>query len=360
MKTSERYATDSALMIIASLAIAFIIWYIAKQGDVETSYLRIPIVFEEAMPEIEISAETLEARVAVHYPKTYARWIDKANFSLRVELDGLKRKAGVDEFRESVYPVYPSMIQRKGVPDVVIVREIENPREVRLLSRWRLARGVIQPEAQGQPAPDYEIAGGIALDPAEIWLTGSASALKQWTDPVTGQIALKTDSISVTNASSELKGKVNVSIPPGLSLFDPDKRDIDPAASIAVSYNAPIAEKMGERRIANVQIRISTLSQKVKISALPEEGQALATGPVRLLNQIKREYIKFKPRTPLDETMDFTGQVAVEAIWADETPEPIRAAVKLSEAKPEAVTVTLTVTPEAIEPAEIEPIGAEN
>jgi hypothetical protein len=345
MSTKRKPASDVLLIALASLLIAFFIWYIAKRGDVENFDLTVQIRPDLVPSNIEIvNFNPGSVTVSFQCPKMNDRFISHANFNVVVDLSDIAYAAGVEENRTTTRTLEKSMVQRaSGVPQAIIPLRI-NPGEVRVTARWRLRSAVVQPVMAGVPAENYELVGPVTVTPAEVLLTGSQNALERAPRDEQGRIIVRTKPIDVTGLTEGASGQIELEPPSLLQIFIADSEPhLASDDERLASFNYEIAEKTGQLTFTEAPVGRVTVSAEATPLIDPPLVTVVVTAPVTLLDQIKLEHLVVRAKTPLGaDVTKFNSTMAIEAVWSPTAPEAVKQRATLSEPEPNTVRVELS------------------
>jgi len=104
-------------LVLASLFIAFIIWLIAKQGDVdqETLIVKVTTINEPRYCDVELVTD--EAAIVVQFPKAQKYIISPGNFKILVDLSNIA--VGIDSYKETTIPITVSDVELFNLPDSI-------------------------------------------------------------------------------------------------------------------------------------------------------------------------------------------------------------------------------------------------
>lgn len=342
---SKNKYLDSALLVAASLTIAFVIWYMAQQENVSRRYITVDIQATGAPEHIEVQFTPRKALVQTHYRQVNESRVEPGSFYVPLDLSGVEEWAGVGEYAPKDFPLLELQERQKNALPALIDHSIASPEQARVEARWRVTEARIEPLMDVKLEDFYEVRE-TSLQPALVLLTGSRRDLERLPRSV-GKATVQTESIEVYRRKSEMTGMIGLALPPGIQVFDPESRTT--VEEFTVEYRIQIEPREDETRLTDVPVRISTLSKQVSIEwTKPTTVEVTISGPVKLLGRVQPEFIKFK--LPLDESVDFEGQASIEGIWAESTPAEIRETSRIVKILPETITLKQTVTPVTPQP----------
>ncbi len=96
-KTKQKTRVAENLnLLLASFALAFLIWVFAKAGETQDSRLVIKVEVANSDPRIEAQIEPASMPVHLRYGKEAAEHISSENFRFQVDTADLREKLGVE------------------------------------------------------------------------------------------------------------------------------------------------------------------------------------------------------------------------------------------------------------------------
>ncbi|MFC1601686.1 hypothetical protein ACFL34_05000, partial [Candidatus Sumerlaeota bacterium] len=310
MRTVERTTSEVLLILLTSFVIAFVIWFMAKRADVETENLTVPIRLGSVPQMIETKIDPNHAIISVQYPKNQKQWIMASNFTVIVTVNDIRGHAGIGQFESITMPLSPEMIQASiNVPPVIHPANIR-PAAIDVSAQWRLEQAQIQPTIIGEVAPGYQLDGPIGLASSTILLTGSGSAFAQAPRDDARNIIVRTDPIDLSGKNKTFGGKTSPRIPEDLWPFS-KKELVITDAQATIPYSVAIVEQKQQRQFQRVPVQLITLVRNVKYEVAPTHVAVTVNAPLSLLDDITPEHIAITALQPLDESKQFSGEVAI-------------------------------------------------
>ena len=170
---------DHALLKVASLIIAVLMWYGVAREPITEIIVRVPIEFAHSPRDLDYSSEASipQAQVRLRGPAGALRDLPQENVHVVLDLKGAT--AG-----EHTYDLGPELVR---VPQNVQVLQVTPSRLHMVLERSKTQQAPVKPRVTGSPMPGYRIAS-VTAEPATVTISGperhvnaTESAL---TDPV--------------------------------------------------------------------------------------------------------------------------------------------------------------------------------
>lgn len=345
MNPHSKSRSDILLVIFSSLLIAFVIWYIAKQADVENDNLRVAINLQNQPENVETKITPQQATITLQYPKVQKRYIVPSNFQVEIDFNQVNN-IGVEAFADNQFSPTPQMYRPDDVvPATVRIISINHPSQILVSAKWILEKARVEPVVEGAPARGYTLENEVSINPSEVYLTGSREALRRARGE-NGQIVVQTLPISIAGKKESEVGRTLLQLPENLSLFNREQGRVH-TGDPAVTYTVEIREKEEILKFPNVALRLSLLSKKASYEASPDSISVHVKAPVSLINRIQEDYIMFRAKN-LDESQPFSGEAAIEPVWSEATPESIRQSAVFESFNPS--VVQLNLTPASAEP----------
>ncbi len=170
---------DHALLKLASLVIAVLMWYGVAREPITEITLRVPIEFTRTPRDLDYSSEAAipQAQVTVRGPAGVLREMPQENVHVVLDLKGAT--AG-----EHTYDISADQVR---APHNVEVLRVTPSRLRMVLERSKMLEAPVQPRVVGSPMPGFRIATVTAAPPTvtisgpERHVNATESAL---TDPV--------------------------------------------------------------------------------------------------------------------------------------------------------------------------------
>src|SRR5688572_2377860 len=88
--------SENLNLLLASVALAFLIWVFAKAGETRETKLEVPVVVSNEDPRIETTVEPSSISVQLRYGKDAAPHINSDNFRFKIDTAELREKLGVE------------------------------------------------------------------------------------------------------------------------------------------------------------------------------------------------------------------------------------------------------------------------
>lgn len=336
------------LLISVSLFSAFVLWLIAKQGEMDTDWLDIAVEIENVPEYLTVRAQPGDVALNVQYPVSLSSRVIPRNFAIRIdpttvfELDPT-RWSNPREARKVTYRLDPGRVQRRGLPRTIHVTGFEPP-EVELEARLRTLELRVRVEYDPAELPDnLVLTGPPQPDPPTILVTGPRELLNRLTT-VDGAITTASIRLAGMEGSKQLYPKVN--LPEGAILLDP--------ATPRIAVDVGIDEREVERRLDEVPIEILVFTEGLYPSVTPPTAEIVLEGPASALSEIGRDDIEFATTRALDERPGRPQEVGIQARLNESVAPGVAARVHILECIPPTVRVEFvreaprTLAPDAV------------
>jgi len=294
----RKWVADLALYLPA-LLIAFVIWLIAKQGDTDTRLVAAPVRLVNVPDNVQANpVPTNMVEVNLIFPKSFLKNIlEPGKIQVRLPVEGIEAKAGVDSFRSSTYPLLPSMVQTGDLPPSVRVLGV-TPENLTVEARLNAVEAEVRPRVTGEPGPGYELRE-VQASPAKVELTGSAEALAQLQTPA-GLHVVVTEPVSIAGRNGSVSVGADLALPAGV-------RPVNPQTSARVEVTADIKEKRVTRTFKNVPITYVPLRTNLKVTIQPPKTTVTVKGPRSKVDALTSDTFRFAPNAVPTEAVGATN-----------------------------------------------------
>lgn len=335
-------------LIFSSLAVAFLIWLIAKQGDTNEATRTVSIRVASPDPICEITLEPTQTQVDLQYPVSLGSLV--TNDSFVVEVDGSKARqfAGV-RTQSRAHPItIHDLTPNENTPDRVKsdVRHlaIVGARSVTMLSRFHSCPIDIHVRWTGAPAAGYELASDITVDEGaadELQLVSSPDrleALRRGRERVT----VETRPINLSAPDLRSHAYAELDLPEDCHLARVEGRGLLDPREWRVLVNVPIVEETVERRVANVPIELRPFSDDVALEYSPRATDVTVRGARSLVDRLNASSFLATYLASLNETPGFQGKIAISVQFEEDVPEEVREGVTIVSLDPDSVQMTVS------------------
>lgn len=290
-KQASKQVSDLVL-ILFSLALAFVVWAIVRQQEILTQTILVPVEFRNLPPFVELEPgrtySPQQIPVSFSFPKGEERMVGSAEFRITLDLGELAQRVGSTE-RFSEHAVRVSRDNLRAPSGLTFI-EFRSEPEVRFNARLRVARAVVRPRlGAAPPAEGFRVeTDQVRAEPAEIDVAVDRFHFEL---AQREQLDISTEEISLAGARASVRRVVGVVYDTQAGVYP---MPTNPTNSVTVFV--PIPEIEGERSFARVPIRYEPIRRRVGASLLPEFAAVTVTGPVSQLDRLTTSTIRLVPR----------------------------------------------------------------
>jgi hypothetical protein len=316
-------------LILASLFIAFIIWLIAKQGDVdqETLIVKVTTINEPRYCDVELVTD--EAAIVVQFPKAQKYIISPDNFKILVDLSNIA--VGIDSYKETTIPITVSDVERFNLPDSVKAADVIDPKRVVVRAKYYSELATVAPVTSGAPAEGFRLAKPVAATPKEVLVTGEPGRLEEIKQLGNGRIEVPTETIMLDGKKENFLAQVKLLLPQGIRLID--------ELNSRLQVNVVIEEEKARRDFANIPIDIKTFSENLVAHYEPKTTTVTVEAPLSLLDKINGQSFVFNPKQPLEESAGYSANVAIEAKFSDAVSPDVKENATIVTTSPDVISI---------------------
>jgi len=350
--------TSDVVLIVASFVIAIAVWLAARQTDFEKQVVAVEVVVKNAPENCIIEIEPSHINVAFQYPKMYAPYVNPDFFVVEIEGIG-ESMAGLDApITRTINFNLNSIKARQTVPEGIHATDLKQ-NFVNLDIQMITAPATVHlGEIAGTPAEGYYmIPEHCRVEPPEILLTGSPEQLKaaprlespSWeerhgteADPKRHMILLRTESLRIEGRSeSDFLDAVSVPLPEGLRVVMREGGSFRVLDSLKVQVHLVIGERRIIRTYSDIPITIQTLSKKMEAAYQPDRGSVTVEAPTSVMNQLTSGSFLFIPRQPVQETVGYKAEIALDARFAEGVPTSLRDKAGITSFEPQVISIEI-------------------
>jgi hypothetical protein len=332
---TPRELRTSILLFLPALFIAFVIWLIAKQDDLASDSVWVPVQLEGEPPNMAVQADPAEVEVRVQFPRDQAYRISARNFSLVINVADRflpAEKWTTPEIpTEAPYLVNPKRdVRTPQLPPTIQVAEVI-PYNIILRGRLRTQRPRVHVVLDGQLPLSLQFTDNQAPkpDPEQILVTGSAEALRNLTEGLGNQIdTMPIDLSSIRGYAQVWRDLV---LPDGVALLDPKT----PSIPIYIG----VTERSTTRTLDQVPIRIVSYTAGLTARVTPPTMRIVLSGPPSKLDTISADQFVFTPVRPLTEEIDRSQDVGITPRLSSSVPSDTALKVEIQQWDPPRVTI---------------------
>lgn len=323
-------------LVLAALFISSVIWLMARQGELESDQLTIPITLEGIPENVEIDYTPRYVPVLVKFPHNQRGRIVAQNFSLKIDV--LKQLGpdprtwgGVDGPEIHRVALNVEDVTASGVPPSVRITEFIGRSQVEIQAKLHIAWMPVRLETEGELPASYELKAAPRAEPAQVLVTAPYSELQRLRDE---GAEIKTDKVRLTGRTADFIDYPGLIVPPNLELVhDSDRK---------VQVFILITEKEVTRSVTDVPIDLFVLSEALDIHVTPPVAEIRLKGKISLISQVDANSFIFSPKEFLAEEEGFKKKVEIAVGFKKEVPLEIREGVKIEGQMPALVEVEFT------------------
>jgi hypothetical protein len=340
MKAKAHPISSDFVLAISSLLIAFVIWLIAAEADIETDTLTVPVTVVNAPLNYRVDVVPKQTIIAIQYPKAQKSTIIVPHFTVVVDLANISEfDRGEEEFSTS-WLLNPIDVRKTGVSDRVKVIEIVSPKRISIRAKMNIETAKIQPTITGKLHEGFRMPEPPRARPSMVEVTGPQPTLDFLKQRFDGTITLETTPVDISNENGSFFRIVRVLLPNNLQLVNPENRSVEVIVAME--------EKETSRTISRVPIEVKTFSQNIRVSFEPEFATVSVRAPLSIVRDLAAEHFYCEPVQPVEES-GFRGKVAIEAKFRESVPPSIRERVSIQAVSPEVIDLVITQESEEAE-----------
>lgn len=325
-----------APLALAALFISSVIWLMARQGELQSDQLTIPITLEGLPENVEVEYSPRIVPVLVKFPQNQRGRIVAQNFSLNIDL---KRKLGPDPRTwggvesPQVHRIALALddVTANDIPPSVRVTEFVGPTQIEVQARLQIATLPVEIQTAGELPPSYELKAPLRAEPAQVLVTAPYAELQRVRDE---GLTLKTREVQLTGRTADFIDLPGLVLPPALSLV----RDADKNVQVFVL----IREKEVTRSISGVPIDLFIVSDRLSVEVTPPTAEIRLRGRISLVSQVNDNSFVFSPKEFLPEEADLRKRIELTVAFKQEVPLEIREGVRIEGQMPALVEVAFT------------------
>ncbi len=325
-----------APLALAALFISSVIWLMARQGELESDQLTIPIVLEGVPENVEADFTPRHIAALVKFPHNQRGRIVAQNFSVVLNLEerlgpDARVWGGVETAEIHRIALSLDDIIANGVPQSVRITEFVGRSQVEVQTRLQIATLPVEIQTAGDLPISSELKAPLRAEPSQVLVTASYPVLQKIRDE---GLTLKTRPVDLTGRTTDFIDLPGLLVPPEIKLV----RDSDRNVQVFVL----IREKEVTRSITEVPIDLFVLSNELKIEITPPVTEIRLRGKISLVSQVNANSFVFSPKEFLPEEAGLTKRIELVAAFDKDVPLEIREGVKIEGQMPAMVDVAFT------------------
>jgi YbbR domain-containing protein len=320
------------LQSAASLFIAFVIWLIAKQSDMDTSWVLANLTLQNVPANIVIDANPREVQLNVQYPREMSNRVVGKTFEIPINAAELfpgdpTQWSAPSQPKIVDYNIQRSDIRKKLLTQMSQIITIDPP-TVKLTGRL-LSRVVpIEVRTTNTLPNNLVLTGALRTDPPQVAITGPRENLDNISK-------LYTTIIDLAQITGSMQAFPRLILPPGVRLLGSD--DLQLTVDIGVS------ERIVEQTIVGVPITYLAFSG-LTARVTPTTADVIVEGPASAVATISPDDISFTPARDLPEVAGKSYEVGIEARLKASVPADTASQITIRECRPPRIAVEF-ITP---------------
>ncbi|MBN1867764.1 hypothetical protein JW916_10770 [Candidatus Sumerlaeota bacterium] len=346
MSRSTNRITSDLFLILTSLAIAFVIWLIAKRNDLGRESFSIPVSVQGGPANLEVRLSTDVVQVAATFPQSVAFQIKPVNFAAVLDWDALGdprewNTVGNDESVKSLQvALSPDRDIRiaSSVADAVRnrLRDVRfvsiDPGKIAIEARFVTRPARIVVPTKGQVAEGFRFAGPVTPKVNRtILLTAAPERFARLGADENDPVQILTDEIDLSGLSAPLDKTVYLHLPEGVEVLDPDDRRID--------ARIDVQEIIDTGAIVGVPVGIKPLNAELTAEYEPTTVTVTVKAPQHLFKELRVGVFVVRPLQLPPERDGAEATVALRADFAPGTPTEVTENVKILSISPESLRI---------------------
>lgn len=340
MATQKKSRLIDIPLLLASLAIAFVIWLMAEQGQLQTDQLAVPVEVTNVPQNVEIETEPDRIQIIVKFPQSQRSRVVAQNFAVQFDASEIfggdpRKWAGVEKFLDKPVDVTLDHVHTIGLPQSIKATGFGSAARVHLQTKLRTLKLPVKPLLQGNPPAGFERADTPKVDPPEALFTGSFEALQKMSETIQD---VTTNPINLDGRTASFVAQPGLQVPQGLEAVNDD-------AGKGVTVAIKISEKEITKTIADVPIKILPYNEGVKAKVRPATAQIRVTGKVSVVDQIDADAFSFAWKGELREQVGQKKEVDLVVDLSDKLTREIREKIKIEDCTPKKVEIEFVAAP---------------
>lgn len=361
MKRQSKSVSSDVFMVIASLLMAFVVWLIAKEAELDQVSLEVPIRV------VEIPSENLRAsiyretflpistvQVSLSVPKTLVSQLLPEQLALEMTWSSIT--ANPDDWKSTTelqkeVSLEPSMVilseflsedLKDRIRNSINILSVE-PRVVTVRGRYITRAARLNVNTRGLLAKGYELTGPPTqkMDPPRILqVTASDARFMQLGVAEMGEpLELRTQPVSIAGRNESFTTITQVILPEDV--------EMSPGLSKRIQVEIQIRELQITKKIPNVEVVILPSSANLLADIVPKRVTVSLSGPQSVVKEIVASDLVAQPVTAPKELVGEEQTVTLQVLFSSAAISKITPEVKIDLIEPQGVKVTLSESPSA-------------
>ncbi|MCX7043933.1 MAG: hypothetical protein NTX50_00410 [Candidatus Sumerlaeota bacterium] len=330
-------------LIVSALLVAFFIWLIAKQGEMNEVTLTAPIKIDKINPRCNVVYEPTSLLVRVQYPISLRSRVTNESFAVNLDVDDADTYAGIDDYKVNPLTITLSDVKPVGdLPTEIRPIQFMGSNRVTLKAQLNTCKVDIDVRTSGKPKPGYELAGLPKPEDPELFrLVGSR---EEFFALLKGKpkAVIPTEPVDLAGLSKSDIVRAPLIVPAGFKLARKDRdQKILPHTEWAIWVNVPISEETTTRTIDNIPVDARAPLPNSEIKCYPPTVSVTVWGVRGLVEKLSYGSFVIKTDLPLPGTTTYEDDVALVAEFAESISEKTRENLNIISLDPKKVRITI-------------------
>lgn len=343
MKLASSHVSSDLFLILTSVAIAFVVWLIAKEGELGQESFNVPVHLRNVPANIEATLPFNSVRLLTSEPKSVGAQLRADCFSVELDWDRLANPrtwCGTRKPEPSpAVPLDPSLVVLSGQINEDLKQQIRRSVQYLEIQPGRLSvqgRYVTRParivvKTRNNVAEGYELDGPIAVtDSRDVLLTAPPTRFAELgakgpDDPV----EVQTKEIDLADRRETRPETVPLVLPEGVELASGEDARIE--------VRVPVKAKVITRTLENVPLVITTQNKNLDAQYTERTAEVTVRGPEETVQSLKAADLVVHPAGALNEEAGKDATVKLTANLVDTIPDDVRSAITVLSTKPPSV-----------------------
>jgi hypothetical protein len=311
----------------ASVFIAFVIWLIAKQGDLETSWVLASVSVQNIPPNILVEASPREVYLNLQYPRELRNRVGSRSFGIPINAGELfpedpQQWPGPSQPRSINYALSRSEIRKQMPTQIAQIIAIDPPSVV-LTGKLITKVAPVEIRTTNSLSANLMLSGPLRAEPAQVTITGPP-ALLEHVKTVT------TTAIDLSQVSGSMQSFPQLVLPEGVRLVG------KPNAPLTVDIG--VSERATHQVITDVPISLLSFYGLIaRVS--PATPKVVVEGPASVVANLSAADIGFTPSRDLPEVPGKIYEVGIEARLKASVPPEVASQITIRESQPSRIKV---------------------
>ena len=305
MKQRSKRVSSDLFLVLTSLAMAFVVWMIAKEGDlgqvtfpVRLEMTNVPANIEAEFTHNNVKRNTIQ--VTISAPKSLVAMLQAEHFRMELDWEGLpKPPEWPDSLKmdrtvtlkenQIITAEHLSKDLKESIHRNVLYLSLE-PRKVNVQAYYVVRPASIRIRTSGEVAKDYQLASPPSLtdSQAPILLTASTKRFESLGSPAPRTpIEIPTREIDLSGRDEDFTEALSLALPSGVELAPGQVRRIEASVEIR--------EIMTTRIIENVPMAYNPSNPDLAAEWTPSTVSVTLEGPQRILRDLVPSDLEIRP-----------------------------------------------------------------